>query len=219
MLSFKRFFLFESPDSATFTYDGMSYTFALGTKSADDEICFTILNNGLFISSKDFTKEDIKRVENYTNVLLTNSPTGIRLGRTSVYTHFEICTAYIIKNNNVTDKKDFLSKWNTLRASVDIEGRAWFKQSNWFVSLHGNKQSSNSVRIFDILNTYDFYFEDQQAGSTIHINRDTYLPVSTPLKQRSLNLQKKIQDLRSKLHITTGNEKKAIQSLLDYFDR
>jgi hypothetical protein len=217
MFTFKQFFLIESPDFATFIVNGLQYNFKLGGKNATQEICFTILKDGSYISSNDIDFSDFKKANKFINVLLPTSSFKNTVNKTPFYTHIELRASFLLKTFEIGNTKEFLKRWDKLQNDIEIEGRAWQKNSMWFVSLHSNIETPNFVQIFKIINNYEFYLETK--FNTRYINKDSFLPSSTPLKERSPHLQQKIDLLRRRLHLAVGDEKKAIISLLNYFDR
>jgi hypothetical protein len=218
MLTFRQFFLIESPDFGSFTVGGLRYNFKIGSTNTTDEVCFTVFNDGKHVCTKDITAKDLLNSKRYLE-LITRADVNTRnlQFKKIAYTHLELRVAYIIKTFTIKSIDMFYEKWDELLQNIELEGRAWQKDNIWFVSTHGHKQTEHFIEIFEILNTFDFYIETKSG--TRYINKESYLPSTTPLRQKSPQLQKRIEQLRQRLHLATGNEKKAIVSLLDYFDR
>jgi len=217
MLTFRQFFLTESPDFAKFIVNGLQYYFKIGSINTTNEVCFTVLKNGEYFSNKDFTTQDLRNSREYVDLIMTDSSQSVTLRKKAIYTHIELRSAYIVKNSDIKTSKMFFKNWDELVDKIDFEGRAWEKDKTWFVSIHGDRQTNNIAKVFDLLNTFDFYLETKKG--TRYFNKESYLPSATPLQQKSPQLQQRVEQLRRRLHLAHGNEKKAILSLLDYFDR
>jgi hypothetical protein len=218
MLTFRQFFLAESPDFASFTAGGLQYNFKVGGKNTSDEVCFTVLKDGECISTKDITQKDLQAATSFIDHIITTNVSSKKIQfKKTIYTHLELRAVYIVKKFSVKNLEEFYKKWDELLQNIEFEGRAWQKNDTWFVSIHGHRQTKNFIQVFEILDTFDFYLETRSG--TRYINKESTLPTTTPLRQKSPQLQKRIEQLRQRLHLATGNEKKAIVSLLDYFDR
>lgn len=217
MYTFRQFFLIETPDFASFKVDGIRYNFKIDGSNSEREVCFTLLNTGEAITSDTVDKKQLSKAIEYIDLIVPDTSLTKKWKNHTVHTHIELRAIHIVSKYTIKNSKDFFKQWENLQEKIESEGRAWQKAGMWFVSLHGYNETINFLQLFNILDTYEIYLETRTG--TKYINKESFLPKTTPLQQKSPELRRRIEALRHRLHIAVGQEKKAIKSLLDYFDK